>query len=138
MGSQQDHDFEDKMLNVKLSHLIYIFLQISTASSFEVVVVTPTAGVVHPFTPGEIRTDRFTENKGIYITSDADITVHGGNGAQSTNGGFLAIPLTDWSREFYVMSYEPRLTRHSQLELMMAPLSKYMGKTHDIVSFCKS
>ena len=76
--------------------------------------------MVHPFTPGEIRTDRFTENKGIYITSDADITVHGGNGAQSTNGGFLAIPLTDWSREFYVMSYEPQLTRHSQFTVVGA------------------
>ena len=70
--------------------------------------------------PTGMRTDRFTENKGIHITSDADITVHGGNGGPSTSGGFLAIPLADWSREFYVMSYQPQTTHSSQITVVGA------------------
>ena len=38
------------------------------------------------FNPAVFRTDRFREDKGIYISSDVNITVHGTNAVPSSTG----------------------------------------------------
>ena len=52
------------------------------------------------------------ENKGIYIVTDVEVTVHGVNLQSSTSDGFLPIPLEIWLLEFFVIAYVPAYSEH--------------------------
>ena len=47
------------------------------------------------------------QSKAVMVTSDADITVHGLNSVLFSSDGFLAVPVTEGSMEFYIPSYQP-------------------------------
>ena len=53
------------------------------------------------------------ENKGIYIVTDVEVTVHGVNLQSGTSDGFLPIPLEIWSLEFFVPAYSQRPSQFS-------------------------
>ena len=48
--------------------------------------MTDNAATTFPFNSRAFRVDRFTENKGIYIIAEDDITVHGSNGVPNSVG----------------------------------------------------
>ena len=52
------------------------------------------------------------ENKGIYIVTDVEVTVHGVNLQTYSSDGFLPIPLDIWSLEYFVISYVPAYSQH--------------------------